>query len=821
MMLSMLHRSRSLIRALRLLCLFGMVVAAPRWAVAQEPETQETEVWVRGRVLFPDGSPAKGAVVNLTTHHDGEGASGWSVVQTAPVEAGKTGGFAISYVPGPGYRCTMRAQVQGHEPIRWEWSQHPTEGPKTLPARRFPEPCFVTGSIVGPNGELLTDGWRVTAHAEGEFIFAGRRTGTFITPDPVTGEFRVGPLAPGEVRIIGRLGTRAKTKTVTVRVRAGEPAQVVLPYDGPILESSISVKVQSARFSGLGLAGPFSASSTAAAPLDEGRSYLFLLNPDGSILKEAVRQKYDLGGQWWFLDVPRGEYAAELRHPCFEPVRLEGLIPGGEHTLAVRGSARLELEVQSSQGVLLDEYELSIRYLREDMPTRSYEMLAAGKPAPAGGLFEGVVPGDVALYVKSAEGERVVVELGRLEPGETRQVNAQLAASLPMEVLVIDADGNPVEGLEVFAELGTIEELEEVERKAQIGQRVRAQFSPMETYGAFRSDAEGRVTVKTAVPGQWTVRAVASEYADATRTLDHPLPEGGPVVLQLPVMGRLEGQLISTEGFDWSALDLELWVELEDGTFRWSSWPREDPEIDDSGAFAVDGLPAGSVRLRLQFKRGTPNAAVDADFRSITMERILITGGTQTCELDLRPHLPASCQATVTLDGKPYRGARVLLLSQRRMDRYERRGRVRQVLGSEAITGADGHAEIPGLVGDTPYTAFVIGKDDAWGTAVGLVEGASYGSPFLLEASLELVEREVLVRTTNGEPLPDTEFGWACRLITTDGSKAATNSESKMTLRMPPGAYCLFRTDKRRPALVSFEWLAGEGPLVIEMPERK
>ncbi len=813
-------RSRSWSWALAMLCLVAVSIGAARAAVVQAAETQEVDILVRGRVLFPDGSPARGAVVHLVTFHDGLGENPRKFVQAEPVEVSGTGEFAVSYVPGPGYRCVMRAEIEGHEPIRWEWSEHPAQGSKTLPAHRFQVPCFVTGSIVGPDGELHTDGWLVGAYTEGDYFRLGILGGTLATPDPETGEFRIGPLAPGKYGIVGSLGTRAKTKTVTARIHAGEPNHVVLIYEGPKIESSISIDVQSARYSGLGLSGPFSGLSAREGLVDGTRSYLFLLKPDGSILTEAVQRKETVKSRWWFLDVPRGEYVAELRHPCFEPVRIEGVMTGVEKKIRLRGSAGIELEVLSSQGRPLAEYELSLRYAEQEIPMRSFEMLAAGKPAPTDGRFGAIVPGVIALSLKGAGGERQLIDLGTIEPGETRAVRAQLAATEPMEIRVIDADGKPAGGINVFTAMGGRGAVEEVEDWLDSHVRTLPDLRSEAPDGVVRTDSDGRAKFSAAVPGLWTLRA-RSGRAHATRTLIHPEPNGDPVILQLPAMGRLEGRLLSTEGFDWSSVEVRLWTQLENGSYRTSAWLEEDQGLDERGVFVVNGLAAGMVRIEIRFKAKEQGPVFDSGLRMITMQYVSIIGGLQQWELDLRPHLPVVCEATVSVDGKPYPNARVLLLSQQRMERYAKRGKVRQVMGNEARTNGDGRAEVTKLKVDQSYTAFVIGRDETWGTAIGIVEGAVYGDPVRLTASLELVEREVLVRSASGDTFPETEFGWASRMMTTDRSKGLTNSESKMTLNMPRGTYALYRTDRFRPKLVAFKWQAGEGPLVIELPEER
>ena len=813
-MLSMLIASRLWIHTLGLLTLVGMALVASGTAEGLGIEAQDKKAWVRGRVLMPDGSPAKGATVSLATWESRTGSNARVMKNSDPVKTGKTGGFSISYSPEPDSKCKMTAKLEGYEPLEWRWEKHPSGAPKTFPARRLNVPCRVTGSIVGSDGELLTDGWRVVAKAQGDWLSFRRGSYRPFTPDPDTGEFQLEPLAPGLVEISGRHNTGVRTETVDVQVRPGEPAHVVLAYEGPDLDSSLSIEVRSEHYPGLWLGGAAPGSPSASEPIDPDRSYLFLLDHDGSVLAEAVQVERSYGNRWWFMDVPRAEYVVELRHPYFQPVRMEGVMIGLNHGIQLVGAAEIVLEVFSSKGVRIDEYELEIRYSGEGMRVRSFPLLGAGKPAPGGGRFEGLLPGNATLLLKSPVGESLALELGFLEPGEARHVRAQLESTLPIDVLVIDASGKPVEGLEVRAAMGTASDLDDIEG---IFNRVVPASIPSVPEEVLRTNAEGQVCIVDAVAGRWTVRAIASSYADTTRTLDHPLPGGEALVLQLPVLGDLEGQLYAVPEFDWSMVDLTAIVDDKGDAFSWSSWLDEEPLIDGGGAFVLNGLPAGKVRLHLSLDKWAPEGG-NKD-RSITTKTVEIVGGPQRLELDLRPHLPAACKATVRLDGKPCGGARVVLVSQKRMERYEERARVRQVLGNESTTDSEGSAFVAGLNDGEAYAALIVGEEDAWIASVGLVEKATYASPARLVASLSMVEREVQIRSQSGEPLPKAEYGWACRFIAASGCKMVTSSNSRMTLRMPSGTYSLYRTGQRRPVLVPFEWQAGEGPLVIEMPE--
>lgn len=581
------HRSRAPTGVLRLLCLLAMIVIAPGMAAAQRGT-----VWVRGRLLLPDGTGAKGAIVSLSKRDRLPG--GWSqkAVRSDPVEVGLTGGFSISYVPGLYEECVLTAKLEGQMPLEWSWTEHPSQGSRVLPARIFAEACYASGSVVGRDGELLTEGWRVVATAQGDRLSYQAASYAPFTLDSGTGDFRIGPLPAGPAEFYALHNSGARTEVVNVSLQAEDPPHVVLSYAGPGLDSSVRIHTYSATCPGIGLGGSLSAGPSADEPIGEERSYLFLLDSDGSVITEAIQPHGIYGMSWWFADVPPGEYAVELRHPKFDPVRLERVMTGSTCDVQLVGSADIQLEVVSKEGMPVEDYELEIRYGGKSSQTRPCSVLAPGQPAPKDGRYDGIVPGNAELFVKDAGGGITVVELGFLEPGETRHVRAQLAGTLPMDLLVVDERGVPVEGLLVLAAMGTVDALGAVEEAVRQHMVFSVRSGPEGLDRVFRTDAEGRVTVRKALPGRWAVKAVASNLAGVTRTLVHPLPEDGPIVLQLPVLGRLEGQLLSTEGFDWSSIRLAARLVQEDGTYGPSQeWCR----VNRKGAFELAGLPVGNL----------------------------------------------------------------------------------------------------------------------------------------------------------------------------------------------------------------------------------
>lgn len=804
---------------LRLLCLLwltlaGLPVAAGRGAVFQEP----FEVSVRGQVLLPDGAPAEGVTVILVTRMpkpDGEGKkTSWS----GSVETGADGAFTIAYEGRRGMECLMTANLVKHQPLKWSWDEHPANGVLVLPPEQYPQLCYVTGSVVGADGVLLIEGWQIWARSDHQVLFADPLTNARFFPDPETGEFRIGPLLPGEFRISAAHQAWGTTREVTVPVHAGEPAQVVLRYDGSNPYRSIRVKMGPSLNAELLCGLDFFAGPFQTADVDPRRSYLLLVNPDGSIQGEAERTGV-LGNRLAFLDVSRGEYAIELRHPCFESVRIEKVMPGDAPTLRLKGSAQILLGVLDGSGEPVRSYDLEIRYKGQGGRTGIREEAIRLRSDQKIQLLDFVVPGKITLALESAAGGRGVVELGVVEPGETRQVVAELSDQLPMDVLVLDAEGQPVEGLEVQATLGGIDELDAATRRVgPITAKVIVAGAAPEVEKVLKTDAEGRVTVDDAAPGPWTLVVFASRYTKVVRTFDYPLPDGGPVVLHLPATGRLEGQLLGPDGFDWSSITMNAAIEESGPRFLHPSRPDVRPRVDTNGGFVLSGIPVGD--LRLHFWVEDQRSGFGGARRKLPGETVEILGGPQRWSLDIAPFLTATCEAAVILDGEQRSGLRVVLVPVDRMDRYAQRSRVRDLRGYEAVTDG-GRAVVAGLQAGAPYRALVAGEEGVWLAAVGTVDGQTYSSPSRAEWSLDLVEREVLVRGIGGSGLANTKFGWACQRMTTAGARATTDDDSRMTLRMPSGTYSLFRADLRRPELVPFEWAPGDGPLVIEVPEKK
>lgn len=801
---------------LRLLCSLAAVLALSPGVRAQQALTQGIEARVEGRVLLFDGSPAEGVEMVLVTRSASPDGDGKPSLWSGSTKTGSDGTFSLSYSSGGGPDCTLAANLRGYQSLVWEWDEHPRDGVKVLPEQRFSEPCFVTGSIVGADGELLTEGWTVIVRSHPQTLFFHSPTGAGHPLDPSTGQFRVGPVAPGEVEIFAHRDGWGMTQTATVDVRRGEPAHVVLRYTGEDRDKSISITLDSAYW-GLEPGAPNLARLFPGAGVELDRPYLFLVDSEGKDLGEATLVPDGVTKQWCFLDVPASEFAIELRHPWFHPVRIDGVFPGKPRTIWAEGNAGIILEVLSSQGTPLTEYELAICYDLGGLGQAVYSLVPSGVPIPRNGHFEHLVPGKAALVVKGGKGEQVTVDLARLEPGETRRVQARLEAVLPMEVQVLDANGEPAQDTVVRIAIGDAAARNSVDRRGRGTPKVVGQTKRGWPEVLYRTDTQGRVTVKAAVAGPWTLRVIASKHVIVTQTVDHPLPDGGPVVLRLPALGRLEGKLRGPVGFDWSMVQLDAMAIPAEVGKATSTWPGGGPDLDATGAFALSGLPLGEVYIVVEFKEFERGGGTR--LRPLAHELVEVGAGSQQWELDVAPLLPAKGLVDIAVDGVPGDGLKVALVAEGPTDSSISREGALQLTSIETVTGSDGRAVFAGLNQDQVYTAFVTAANATWVAVAGTLEGQTYSEAGRLDAALETLDRQLLVRRADGTPLAATELAWTCQDKSAKNSRATTSSEGTLTLRMPSGTYSLFRTDRKRPERVPFEWRAGDGPLVIEMSE--
>lgn len=783
----MMQPSKLITLALRLIIVVGV-------AAAQGLQAQGVEARIHGRVLLPDGSPAQGAKLTAVKRMRRSSARAGPIQWSTSVDSDSAGRFSLAYRPDPEGEFTLTAALDGYLALDWKWKADPRVPAKTLGDRRFEQAANLTGSIIDEAGELLTQGWQIMVIPRDDKNAALTIKQDRIQPDPDTGVFRVGPIAAGRILVVGHHDLGTTTNILPLDLGKVDSAHVLLELEGPNPFRSVFVKAEASKQAPFNLKGPYSSGLE-----DPEGSDLFLLDDSGRLLAEAEWHSLLGVGTWCFEDVPPGEYTVELRHPFFERVSAEGVRAGKLETIQLAGNAALEIDALDSRGERLEEWDASLRYTVRGAHLPPSSLRSAGITPDGGKRFEGIVPGEMAVMVWSPSGEKTTMDLGLVEPNETRRIQARLTAAETLVVQVTDEQGQALEGAAL---------------ECTLGDRAASEASSMDR---SLTDADGRCMIDGVTPGQWTIRAALLGYGEVTRIVQHPLPGGEPVAIRLSPVGVIKGHLRCAEGFDFGAVQLYL---LSKGALESEAWnmrPRDKPRVGADGRFRTEELPVGQARFVIQLRPRSGYAHVRGQ-RSI--HRVVdVAPGEQEWALDLEPLIAASCRVSCKLDGSPHPGMRVVLLDEARLSRSRERGTIHKLIGSRGTLDDYGRVVYSDLDPAATYTAFAVSAEEDWVAALGQVQAKSYLDPTQLDRSLHLVEREVLVRRAGGGSWAGTEFGWACQGAAPTGAKATASTQSTLTLRMPPGTYSLFRTGPKSPQRVPLDWQAGAGPLVVEIPE--
>ncbi len=786
LVMTLMNRPKSL--SLQLLLLF--CIASAQGVLAQEVETV-----VLGRVLLPDGAPAQGASVSAVARMPRSGRRLGSIQWSSSVESDSTGRFSIAYPLDHGLELTLTAAFDDFLPLEWEWEWEgePRDPAKALPERRFEHAVYLTGSIVGESGELLIDGWDVWALPGDDKNNHLKASLLQIRPDPDTGRFSVGPMAPGTLTVLGVHELGMVTDSARVEVTIDEPAHVLLKTKGTDPLRSVIVVAEASKPSGFSLEGPF----TSGLGNPQG-CYLFLFDANGQVLAEAESQRLLQSQGWCFQDVPPGEYTVELWHPLFERVRIDDVRPGKVETIQLVGSAILEVDALDSELNRLGDFDVSLRYEIQGDQHLPSALQPIGPTREGGKRFEGIVAGKMAVVVRSPDGEQAVVDLGLVQPNETRRVEARLSATVPLVVQVVDSKGQPIVGATPDFDF----------RGQAFEEWIDVDVSP--------TDGDGRCVIEGLAPGLWTILADLEGHGEAALTVKHPLPGTEPVVIQLVPLGAIEGQLRCREGFDFEGIEITVRSEGAPGSRAWNRRPGKDPRIRADGRFRIDDLPVGQANLAVQF---SPRSGYSRPKGKRPISRVVdVVGGEQDWVLDLEPLIAASCEVSCTLDGESDQGMRVVLVAEDRLRRSVDEGTIYKLVGSKGSLSEGGLVTFSDLDPAATYGAFAVSGNNDWAAALGKVQAKSYLEPAHLDRTLNLVEREVLLRRAGDGDWAGTEFGWACQGVAPLGAKAKASAESTLALRMPPGKYSLYRTGAKHAKQVAFEWQAGDGLLEIEVP---
>lgn len=656
--------------------------------------------------------------------------------------------------------------------------------------------CYVEGHLEDGDGELLIEGWTVSAQGEIP-VGEDRRSQSTVKIDELTGQFRVGPFPEGEVRLMAWGDLEQSCSTQTLAVSEAEEAYCILKLQGPPEAQRLRLTVRCDSFPEFRL--DREVEGVMAAPV--------LVDRAGEVVAVAKRSSTGLY-DWEVAPVEVQEFAVEIRDPAFELIHVDGLHPGPKHKLELLGAASIQLDVSRDTGGTLRNYGVSVLYTSI---TGGRPKAISGKndPAPVGGIVTGLVPGDLMVVVVAPWGERKMAVVEGLGPGERRRVPIEFFAPRDIELLVLDADGQPASGAEVHYVHGGSEDL-----------YVRGRDGDRNAWMPIRSvvaGADGRVPIEGALSGPWTFRALISDFAFQDLALDLGPDTARVQTIQLPAVSVIEGRLAGDGDFDWSQVSVFPGVEGDqDPNRELRRYTSDLPTLNPDGSFRLEGVPVGPVVLDF-FADGQGR---EPKLRKTPFHRVALDVGADGVWVEERFGGPLTASMDVTVRGPDglYDGLRITPVE---LSRDRMAGPAIQTLPLDTPWFTQrGRALIEGLRPIWRHRLLVVHDEQKWIGFGREVRAIAPNDLHSISMRMNVVTQGVQFLDPNGEPLAETEIGWACRGWTTPSCRGTTDIWGILELTLPTDTYELFLADSVESGTTKLKWSSRREPMPVHMPGR-
>lgn len=715
----------------------GPVVDAASGDEAPEASTDDEVVRITGRLLLPTGAPAPGA--ELLVH-------GWSGNeerrerhglpedwQDVEATTDADGRFELRFVPPRAFSFELDATLDGHVDLSWRWFELMPGAHEDVGEHRFAPAASIVGRVVDEEGQPTGVEWRVIAtsavQGQGEAKAAHRQN---VVADLETGRFELNGLPEGPVELEGDCDAGASIEGPPVQARLGETTEVDLVYRGPELGNTITV---------ISLCRPF---HSFFEPVD-GR---IVATDAAGVEFEAVKvegrtQLYRIDG------LQPGNYTVAVESRIHSPWSRSGVRPGEVLRARLQGSARVSLAVvDAGTGEPVEGYRLRARLV--DQPRRGglTTLLEHDETPPPGGLFEGVIPGEVTLHVDAPGYADAEHPLEPLEPGSQRSAVVQLFRGGEIVATVQDSAGAPVAGAKVQLYPAVEGYAPASDRGFFVPHQLRTSVEMRSTF--LETDADGRAVFERVGAG---AHGLYTAHAGVEVTVeDVSVSEGGTeeVTLTLPAIRRLEGRLVGAddgifEGMLAAARPVGAWDPSR------SQVPSDATAVDADGRFVIEGLEAvehhvviGAKGQRVWMSSGRSTVGRS---RAQSVGTVVIEPeGTTTATFDAGEWAPGSVRVEALLDGEPGRGLAVEL---RESGSWSRQG---------VMLDGDGRGTVQPILPGS-YDARVWLPGDAWMYERAGVATVEAGDESEVRIEITTAPLAVLVQDPDtGEPVPNVSF---------------------------------------------------------------
>ncbi|MCP3917387.1 MAG: hypothetical protein GY711_17715 [bacterium] len=789
-------------------CLAILSLVLAPLALPQTPdEGSDAPCRLHGRLVDTKGAPVAGAKVAV----HGWGANSerkqrygvpknWKDPEA--VESDADGKYSVSFVPARAFQFVLDVDHEDYGSIGWRWSEIEPGKEMDLGESVLEVPGIVTGYIVDADGELLVEGWRVSAwHNWNSGMNARSSQGSHCAVDPDTGAFRIDDLPPGRLRLSARnSSTGMHIRDVWAETTSGEATEVELKYAGPKMDKHIVLTIFSR---------PFYTFEPAADTVHA---------VDASGKRHTLKPAPGRANDWHATGLTPGAYTVEIDDPRFDRWRRSGISTGTRTSAHLVGSAALQLKVEPPEGEEpLEQYGLRVTYRGANFSPNTFTVAEDGASAPADGLFSGIVPGDIELDVRAKGWPPQLVELGAVEAGETRQVSVQLTRGLTLAGKVVHADGTPAGRLRVQLTRGeyaghdtgpsrsihTSMNVDGKQKSIRIGYRDEELTTQPD--GSFVFEGLGATT--------YTLRAIAGPQTSVDLTVKlEPGVETTPTIT-LPGVGSVELTLLlpddaERENLSFSVREPEAWKAHQRSK-------ADTPGLDENNVCRIEGVPATAQTFDLDIAYHYDESI---SYQRVELGELTVEAGTVTrATFDLRETYPVRGAFRLKLAGvAETRGAYVAIHSS------DEENPLYATTWGQDEKGKGLFAAAPG-----EYRIHVTNWNGGWKWDGGLFE-LKRGGTTDFEVDVPIVERAIQFVDGDGTPLPQTKVTWWAETMQPGMSAATTDADGRATLSLPPGKYSFARTkDKQNPneliaatkteGATQLEWKAGDEALVVKL----
>ena len=338
--------------------------------------------------------------------------------------------------------------------------------------------------------------------------------------------------------------------------------------------------------------------------------------------------------------------------------------PGSRVNAHLKGSASLLVEVvDDTTGDPVPGWSATLRFERVSFSPREFVLVEPGDDPPAGGLLDGIVPGDFTLLVRAGGRAEGSVSIDGLLPGETRRLQVRLGAPGSITGILRHAGGEPIPRVDVLLLPHEVHP-EPPEDPMQLAhwraQEDMRRWEVQQHAAAATADERGAFRFEGLAPGEYDLSAQVSDVM-AAELSGVRVAAGGTaeVVLEAPACAYLSGTCLGPGGTSFEGLSIEIETAGSEQRF-FGPGGQLRAEIDGQGGYRVGPAPPGdyAVRLRLpDVARAWQNTSTRSQGAMRALDTVtLVAGENPGHDYDLRADFPGRLSVRVTRGGAPANG---------------------------------------------------------------------------------------------------------------------------------------------------------------------